>query len=1199
MTKPDKPISVEILTLLTFFAMSFAALSAETAEPTVHISSYYRGASISGDKDGDGGFESYGTTSADGGFDVPRGMDISLSGGTDIRTDIPHKLSLGFRASAGSRSVSALTELASSIKNSPDFERCGDIALQRLLGLPQGANPRDFVAPPLSNALNAVQAALARRDAEFSVIFGIEAAFHASGLYAGNGEFSLDLCNVKRSILDGFALYAANPLAIRLPAGLYVPKDEFKPTVASIVVAWTQLLESVPLAKLGDAMKILASGIEALSAQDYSTAASVYTKRGVRRMLQGAGLPPYALRLANDAGASAEDKITSAASLRIDGQAPANDAAVRVYLDDGKTSVPIGEVKTDPGGRAWRYDSPELKDGRYSLFAKTVGAGKREGLASAPLSVLIDTTPPAPPTVDISQQIAAGAAFSLSGTWSGSQDERVTAAVDDGPFVYDSRLKIAGASWRLDLDGLKPGQHKIVARSEDVAGNRAETVKTFDVSGDVGGGGDPTARFASRYRGAEAFRDDNANGVPDPGENLVYTDEKGRFDPPLGSGRLMLRGGIDIGTGKTNGFVFAAPPKARGVGTITSLWQALLDRGKSESEVKRSLNLSPTADIADYDPSADPKTVGGNRAELSKKEAQQDVLAQFVNALGRGGKYGAVRRKRGKKAPEAATPFADPALGALADALVRQGGAPDLSDPGVVGKLLDDAGATLQADFHTVTQKAVSELGAQFVASQGDFALLKQISAYAVDVVLRGDYSTLSRQYTGDGLARQVRGQVYVPPVQFQIVARATNSQKVADDCFDCRSELPSVKLSADGRYVVFVSGDDAHLVPGDVNGKLDVFLRDMQTGRVGLISYASDGGLGTGNSFRPLVSPDGSRVAFLTQSDLDGSGNNTFSDGVYSWKSYLVDLREGTLTRLDKVQSWNGRYYSSPHAYAWTLDGLYLSCVANFFGALVLYDPIGRTLVVPANADHLIGRGGNSNGPFANETSGNWYDSYNKIGFKGYIQGTTIGENANYAVYVGRDDASGLPGVYRYDFDKNIAERVDVGLDNAPANDYGFTGGSHSSMSLDGRYVVFQSFATNLVPGNIPSTGRGLIGYDTYIYLRDMASKETRLISLSAYGTPALGYKGWPAISGDGRYIAYVCDADDDTPTPNVSYPSDVCLWDDRDAVKTVISLPSSQNAGPILKAREYDLSLDGHHAVFKVENRIDGTDTLFMAIW
>jgi hypothetical protein len=84
----------------------------------------------------------------------------------------------------------------------------------------------------------------------------------------------------------------------------------------------------------------------------------------------------------------------------------------------------------------------------------------------------------------------------------------------------------------------------------------------------------------------------------------------------------------------------------------------------------------------------------------------------------------------------------------------------------------------------------------------------------------------------------------------------------------------------------------------------------------------------------------------------------------------------------------------------------------------------------------------------------------------------------------------------------------------NVPANAYE---ASSPSISDDGRYVAFESFATNLVPGVSDSSGD--------IYVRDLRTGDVKLVSRA---TGATGAKGdlnsfYPSISGDGRYVAWL----------------------------------------------------------------------------
>ncbi|MEA3401496.1 MAG: FlgD immunoglobulin-like domain containing protein [Armatimonadota bacterium] len=78
----------------------------------------------------------------------------------------------------------------------------------------------------------------------------------------------------------------------------------------------------------------------------------------------------------------------------------------------------------------------------------------------------------------------------------------------------------------------------------------------------------------------------------------------------------------------------------------------------------------------------------------------------------------------------------------------------------------------------------------------------------------------------------------------------------------DHNSDDPSI--SADGRYVAFES-QAGNLAPGDTNEKPDIFVHDRQTGQTTRVSVASDGMQADEASYLPCISGDGSCVAFMS----------------------------------------------------------------------------------------------------------------------------------------------------------------------------------------------------------------------------------------------------------------------------------------------------------------------------------------------
>ncbi len=84
--------------------------------------------------------------------------------------------------------------------------------------------------------------------------------------------------------------------------------------------------------------------------------------------------------------------------------------------------------------------------------------------------------------------------------------------------------------------------------------------------------------------------------------------------------------------------------------------------------------------------------------------------------------------------------------------------------------------------------------------------------------------------------------------------------------------------ITSDGQNVVFSSAA-TNLVTGDTNGKYDVFLKNVQTGDISRISYDANGAQMSSHSYVEGMSADGQRVAFYTVSPIDGADSNSVND--------------------------------------------------------------------------------------------------------------------------------------------------------------------------------------------------------------------------------------------------------------------------------------------------------------------------------
>jgi Tol biopolymer transport system component len=110
--------------------------------------------------------------------------------------------------------------------------------------------------------------------------------------------------------------------------------------------------------------------------------------------------------------------------------------------------------------------------------------------------------------------------------------------------------------------------------------------------------------------------------------------------------------------------------------------------------------------------------------------------------------------------------------------------------------------------------------------------------------------------------------------------------------------------------------------------------------------------------------------------------------------------------------------------------------------------------------------------------------------------------------------DTNGAADVFVHDLDAGITARVSVASDGTQADDESFT----LSLSPNGQFVAFGSYATNLVAGDT----NGVID----VFVHDRNTGTTERVSIPSDGTQANGESISPAISSDGRFVAFQSDA-------------------------------------------------------------------------
>ncbi|MFA9407093.1 MAG: TolB family protein, partial [Anaerolineales bacterium] len=111
-------------------------------------------------------------------------------------------------------------------------------------------------------------------------------------------------------------------------------------------------------------------------------------------------------------------------------------------------------------------------------------------------------------------------------------------------------------------------------------------------------------------------------------------------------------------------------------------------------------------------------------------------------------------------------------------------------------------------------------------------------------------------------------------------------------------------------------------------------------------------------------------------------------------------------------------------------------------------------------------------------------------------------------------DDASGIQDIFVHDWALDLTERVSITTAGVEANGES----ANPSISGDGRFVVFESTASNLVPSDTNNVSD--------IFLHDRESHTTTRVSLSSNGNQANGKSTTPAISSDGNVVVFVSEA-------------------------------------------------------------------------
>ncbi|HEX3628636.1 MAG TPA: hypothetical protein VH280_24770 [Verrucomicrobiae bacterium] len=330
------------------------------------------------------------------------------------------------------------------------------------------------------------------------------------------------------------------------------------------------------------------------------------------------------------------------------------------------------------------------------------------------------------------------------------------------------------------------------------------------------------------------------------------------------------------------------------------------------------------------------------------------------------------------------------------------------------------------------------------------------------------------------------------------------NLQTLADTIISTNAYVdPSdTSMSPDGRFVAYVAN-------GAASTKTVIYLWDAESQTNILVSADLTTGLpAPGDCNEQVINSSGTYLTFLSNAT-----NLTANPLLSGYHLYLWNIQTGTLQLVD---------VDSAGAGAGLRDGS--SAAVNSDGSLVAFDfALNNADLIPN--DNNRGSEVFAVNPATHATeliSGCLLPAQTPNNFVEFFP-SCISTNGRYVAFASEasDLADNITNDWSEVFVRDLLLQTNI-LASADTN--GFPASSPStepSISADGRYVAFSSYATNLTAGVFTNSEN--------VFLRDLQSRTTALASAGFSSAPwSCGNDNSysPTISSDGRYIMYYSQA-------------------------------------------------------------------------
>ena len=355
--------------------------------------------------------------------------------------------------------------------------------------------------------------------------------------------------------------------------------------------------------------------------------------------------------------------------------------------------------------------------------------------------------------------------------------------------------------------------------------------------------------------------------------------------------------------------------------------------------------------------------------------------------------------------------------------------------------------------------------------------------------------------YVHDGLANTTDSFNFTVMGTTRVSLSSNGTQ--ADD----HSYNPSI--SGNGGRVAFNSYAD-NFANNDALNVSDIFSHDLDTSETQLISVDYNGNAANNGSFNASITSDGNAIAFsstasdLVGQELNGCSQEDDTNGVsdifvYQFPPDNLFRASTSSTSFNTCDEGDGASYAPSIAGDWVrAEVAFHSFATNL-----------KNSDANSNAADIFMNERTLSGSTWRYTDGGSNNDDSTI--------PSISDNGEIVAFQSKDNLDGATTTYSDIFVQQLfgsAERVSLGLGGAAANE-----DSHSpSISGNGRYVAFYSYASNLVAND----NNGVA--DIFVYDRD--SNRMERVSVNSRGNEANGGSFFPEISENGRYVIFSSDA-------------------------------------------------------------------------